>query len=328
MLLKTEKYTKRKSSVSMTPEAQRILSSKAAFNSERERELLERIKKSLGTSVLIVNAGLVESSSQDAVARVTEGFQFLVGYTYHQLGTLGGFTYSEQQIANFVNLDEGALFDDVQLKAITPAADEVFSFITRQELLGARVTVKMIVDAYEAKPYGWHLPAIQVCIARLVGISKVIIALDGSTIKRTEIAGILRNTAKHAQTTITIQKQYDEKKVADFRDFCTTFFDDAQVPKDPIELVRFSTDKFQAIKGELSARLDNLAYPFVQQLRDPIQLINDVLGQPTTWYFDEFPNLSASLLAAKEDVIDPIRAFLAGPQKEIFDALLVTYTIL
>lgn len=327
LLLKTEKYTKRKSSMSMTPEAQRILSSKAAFNSEREKELVERLKKSLGASTLYVNATLIEPTSQDAVTRITEGFQTLVGYTYSQLSILGGVTYSEGQIADFANPNAESLIDEGPLLKLTPAADDVLSFITRQELLGAKVTVKAIVDYFEAKSYGWYLAAIQVCVARLVGISKVIISLDGNIVKRTEIAALLRNTQKHAHAIVSIQKQYDEHKVAKFREFCTAFFDDAQTPKDPLELVRYASDRFQALKNELTARLENSTYPFVKQLQDPATLIMEVTGHSTEWYFEEFSSRSIALLAAKENIIDPVRAFLAGPQKDIYDAAVGLLTV-
>ena len=86
------------------------------------------------------------------------------------------------------------------------------------------VTMKTIVDAFQSKPYGWDLPAIEVIVASLIGASKVTLTVDGSTLKRSEVAGVLRNTQKHAHTIVARQKTFDDRKVADFRKFCTGFF--------------------------------------------------------------------------------------------------------
>ena len=48
---------------------------------------------------LVINAADLTSGSQEAVTRITEGFQDLIARTYTQLSLLGGRTYSEQQVA-------------------------------------------------------------------------------------------------------------------------------------------------------------------------------------------------------------------------------------
>ncbi|NEE20548.1 hypothetical protein G3M58_80565, partial [Streptomyces sp. SID7499] len=62
-----------------------ILRSKATQNGEREKELVTRIRRAVGRAELVISAADVASTSQDAVARVTDGFQDLVSRTYTQL---------------------------------------------------------------------------------------------------------------------------------------------------------------------------------------------------------------------------------------------------
>ena len=327
LLIRTEKYTKRKQTTALSPIEEQILRSKATLNVEREKELVERIRRAVGKAALVINAADLTSTAQDPIARVTDGFQDLVSRTYTQLGLLGGSTYSEQQIAAFASPDQSGMFDDPSLSALGVPGDEVLSFVLQRDRLGEQVTVKKIVDAFQAKPYGWDLASIEVVVAWLIGTSKVTLTVDGNALKRTEVAATLRNTQKHAHAVVAPQKAFDERKVAAFRKFCTEFFDEAAAPKDPLELARHGGDKLRSKLDELKARVTGSKYPFVEQLIAPIEILGQAVGKPDEWYLTEF-NLGDELLDAKESVIDPIQSFLSGGQRAIYDetvALLVLH---
>lgn len=258
------------------------------------------------------------SASQDAITRVTDGFQDLVSRTYTQLGLLGGSTYSEQQVATFANPDQSGMIDDPSLSKLATPGDEVLSYVLQRDRLGEQVTVKTIVDGFQAKPYGWDLASIEVVIAWLVGISKLTITVDSNALKRTEVAAALRNTQKHSHAVVAPQKIFDERRVAAFRKFCTDFFDEANAPKDPLELARHGSDKLHGKLDELKARVHGSKYPFVEQLSAPIALLEAAVGKSNEWYLTEF-GLGDELLDAKESVIDPIQSFLSGGQRAIYD---------
>ena len=198
-------------------------------------------------------------------------------------------------------------------KLATPG-DEVLSFILRKEAQGEQVTVKTIVDTFQAKPYGWDLASIEVFVACLIGASKVTLTVDGNVLKRSEVAAALRNTQKHSHAVVAPQKTFDERKVAAFRKFCTDFFDEANAPKDPLELARHGADKLKGKLDELKATVTGSKYPFVEQLDGPIGLLEQAVGKSDDWYLTDF-NLGDDLLDAKESVIDPIQSFLNGAQR-------------
>ena len=317
LLIKTEKYIRRKQGTSISATVDQILRSKGAQNTDREKELIERVRSSVGKATLVINAADITSSSQDAIMRVTDGFQDLISRTYAQLKLIGGVTYSEQQIASAANPDSG-LFDADTLTKLSEPAEEVLSFIIRKERLGEQVTVKTIVDSFQAKPYGWDLASIEVLIAFLIGTSKVTLAVDSNVLKRSEVATTLRNTQKHPHAVVAPQKTFDERKVAAFRKFCTDFFDEANTPKDPLELARHGADKLKGKRDELKATVAGSKYPFVTQLSVPIELLDQVVDKAADWYLTDC-SLGDDLLDAKESVIDPIQAFLNGAQRVIYD---------
>ncbi|HNP58235.1 MULTISPECIES: BREX system P-loop protein BrxC [unclassified Gordonia (in: high G+C Gram-positive bacteria)] len=156
LLLKTAKYTKQRTNSGATPSMQAILQSKQLLNADREKELIERLRQAVGNAQLIINASEVTSGSQDAVTRLADGFQELVGRTYTSLGLLGGKTFSEHQVVGAVQ-NESGIFDAETLSALKSPGGEMESWIITQTGLGEQVTIKKVVDRFETKPYGWGL---------------------------------------------------------------------------------------------------------------------------------------------------------------------------
>lgn len=327
LLLKTDKYTKRKQTTSLSAIEEQILRAKSAQNREREKELVQRLQNAVGKSTLVINAADLPASSTDALGRVSEGFQELVGRTYTQLKLLGGATYSEHQVAGAANPDSG-LFDADALLKLDQPGQEVLATILRKDTQGEQVTMKTLVDTFQAKPYGWDLPAIEVIVASLISSSKITVTVDGNVLKRSEVANALRNTQKHGHEILAPQKSFDERKVASFRRFCTDFFDDGNAPKDPLELARHGADKLKGKLDKLKATISGSRYAFVEQLRGPISLLEQAVGKPDDWYLSGF-TLGDDLLEAKENLIDPIQSFLQGAQRSIYDeaaTLLATHS--
>ena len=317
MLLKTEKYTKQRTSAGTTPSVQAILQAKQLLNSEREKELVERLRKAVGEAVLVINASTVASSSQEPIARVSDGFQELVSRTYNSLSLLGGRVYPEREVASVVKNGPG-LVDASTLSMLATPGREMESWILQQRGLGEQVTAKKIVDHFESKPYGWDLGSIEVVLGWLVGNGKVALSVDANQVARTEAPTLIRNTSKHPHLVVTPQKAYDPGKVQKFRQFCLDFFDDATIPSDAAELGSVARARLSARRDELATLVRNSRFPFIAQLTPVIELLDQVAGQTPDWYLGQF-EAGDDLLELKEEVIDPILAFVNGQQGRIFD---------
>lgn len=317
LLLKTEKYIKHRTSSGATPSMQGILQSKRILNNDREKELIERLRQAIGKAQLIINAAEVTSSSQDALARVTDGFQELVSRTYTSLGLLGGKMFSEQQVVSAVQNDN-QLFGEGTLSVLNSPGTEIESWIIMQTGLGEQVTVKKIVNRFEVKPYGWDLGSIEVVLGWLVGNGRVVLNIDSNPVVRTEAARLLRNTTKHQYVVVALQKAYNPEKVAAFKKFCTDFFDEGAVPSDATELARFGKDMLASRRDQLADLVSSNRYPFMSQLYNAVALLDSVVGKQIDWYLNDFV-MADELLEIKEDLIDPIRSFLNGQQAKIFD---------
>lgn len=319
LLLKTEKYLKQKPTTSLSLTQSQILQAKAAQNDNRAKELIARISNAVGKAELITNATNITSSSQDAVTRITDGFQHLISRTYTQLSLLGGHTFSEEDIAAHLNPDQATLLNGAGLSTLTVPGEEVRSYILLRDGKDDQVTVKSIVEHFQTRPYGWDLTAIQVVLAWLVGESHVALKLDGATLKRSEVAALLRNTAKHGNLLVSPQKDFDQRKVTTFREFCIEFLDDPSIPRDPNELAHDGAQKLSAKHAELTALMRGAQYPFIASFEEAVGLLGRVIDMPEEWYLTKF-DAHDDLLDAKSDVIDPIVIFLKGAQRDIYDS--------
>jgi len=317
LLLKTEKYVKRAQGSSRTAIEQTILQAKGTQNAEREKEIVARLRTVIGSSTLIHNATVLEVGSNDPQSRITEGFQRVIASTYTNLSMLGGATFTEQNLPSLLNPELDGHLDEMLHRFVVPGND-VLGHIEMRGKFHEQVTMRLLIDRYSKKPYGWDQWSIVAVVAYLVGQSKVELQLNGKVLARTEVTGALRNTQTYSGMVVAPQRVFDPKTVNAFRKFVIDFTDDGSLSKEPLELASAGKSRLEAKLAELQSLRANSPYAFVEQLDQPIKLLVDFVEHDTDWYVTYFREAD-DLLSAKDDVIDPIKSFLNGNQKSIFE---------
>ncbi|RMI28953.1 BREX system P-loop protein BrxC [Nocardia stercoris] len=317
LLLKTEKYVKRAQGSSRTAIEQTILQAKGTQNAEREKEIVERLRTAVGNSTLIHNAGILDASSSDAQARINEGFQRVIAATYKNLGMLAGKTFNEQSLGGFVNPAGDALFEETASILKVPGGD-VLGHLELRSKRHEQVTMRQLIDRYTAKPFGWDQWSVAAVVAYLAGQSKIEIQLNGKVLARTEITGALRNTHSYSAMIVAPQRVFDPKIVTAFRKFVVEFTDDGGITKDPLELARAGKERLEAKLTELKTLRTASPFAFIDQLDEPTQMLAELCERKADWFITDFSDAD-DLLEAKGNVIDPIKAFLNGSQRGIFE---------
>lgn len=317
LLLKTQKYVKRAQGSSRTAIEQTILQAKGTQNAEREKEIVERLRSAVGTSTLIHNAAVLDVTAVDAQARIIDGFQRVIAATYTNLGMLGSKSFNEQDLGGLVNSAGDALFEQTASTLDVPGND-MLGHLEMRANRHEQVTMRQLVDRYSAKPFGWDRWSIAAVVAYLAGQSKIEIQLNGKVLARTEITGALRNTQSYSALVVAPQRVFDPKIVNAFRNFVVEFTDDGALTKDPLELAQAGKEHLEAKLGELKALRTATSFTFINQLDDPIELLTDLAAHEPDWFISDFLDAD-DLLDAKDNVIDPIKAFLNGNQRSIFE---------
>jgi len=317
--VQTDKYVKRKRSTSLTANQSRILDGKGQTNVMRRSEMKDRVATAICDSLLVFNGAELTSTATNPETKIADGMAQIIARIYHQLSLLGDINYPETGIAAIANEEQSALVDRMSDK-LQPVAEEIATFVMAQRRLGTSITVKKAIDHFEDKPYGWPWPATLSGIARLFATGQIVLGVDSRFLKRSEVAETLRNTAKHAQTVISEQKQFDPVKVQEVRAFAAEFFAEGGLPSDPLELAATIKERLASKQTRLQTLRDAYHYPFIVWLDQPLQLLAQTAGHPADWYLDTFAATTGDLLDAKRDAIDPIEGFFSSAQKTIWDA--------
>ena len=320
LIVQTDKYVRLRAGSSLTDSQSHILDSKKRQNSKRRKELIARVRQAVGDAELIIGGASIAASSSDPVQRVQEGMEQLITRTYPHLSLLGSIQYSESDIARVAS-DDPALLDR-STDMLQPLAEEIHTWLTSQRTLGVRTTVKQVVSYFEGKPYGWTLASILCALTRLAATSRVSMTLDGNTVKRTELPAVLPiGRKKHEAITVAPQRSFDAAGVSSLRSFARDFFATGQLPNNPLELADEVGKRLEEGYRALKQQRDTFGkiYPFLDVLNEPLKLLREVMGHDAEWYLDQIPAHTDELLDAKQNAIDPVRQFLNGSQRTIYD---------
>ena len=329
MYVKTYTYLMRTDKNSQSEVRQQIISRKSVANERLYAELRARVVKAATNGEFDYNGGKVEVKSTEIQARMVEGLGTLIGRYYTNFSLLGGQRYEETDLARIIMnaaQQQPGTFDGLNVvpDKLDVPADDVFSTVSRDKKKGIADTVKSLLAKYGNAPYGWPYAATLACIGHLYGSDRITLTLDGKPVQRSEAARLLRETKKQDSICVDLPRVFDTRKVSQLRDFAKDFLGltAAELPSNAVDLAEMVAARLKQEAEKLTQlRARNAHSDFVQQLDEPIKKINYAAGMGENWLLGDFteeetPNGSEELLDLKEDVIDPIVAFLNGSQSE------------
>ena len=319
MYKRTEKYIRQNISITQQEAVKRILTDKGFQNRERYAELQQRVQSLMGKAKLFMAGADIEIGSEDAQTRVLRGFHELVSRAYSNLRMLRGITYTENDIAKCLKHSQQGLFGN-DATSLAESEQELLAFIQSNNRGGVRTTLKNLLEKFERKPYGWYYAAVLCTLANLCARGKVEVRTDGNLLEEDELERTLRNTHGHGNVVLEPQVEFTASQVRALKEFFEDFFD---APPRASEAKALGKETGIALQ-DLTHQLTPLAaqasqYPFLNVLTPVLEKLKELTGKPYTWYLTELTRQEDALLDMKESVIDPVRKFMSGPQKGIFD---------
>jgi hypothetical protein len=313
---KTEKYIRVTNSSKKNETILGILDSKSRQNMERFASVQERAKELTGKARLFVAGEEIEIASGDAKTRILKGFDELVVKTYPSLRMLGSKRFDEADVRKYLDISKDALMSEQPAEP----EQEVLAFIQSNKRVGTRTTLKGVEENFSRKPYGWSLAAIQCVTAMLLGRGKIEAKVDSNILDGADLERALKNTYGFSNVILEPQADVKASDLRRVKDFYSNFFDK---PAGANEAKALGTEIREALQGML-ANLRELhaqthEYPFLNALEQPINALQELTGKDYAFYFEELPKRENALLDMKEEVIDPLRQFMKGSNRAIYD---------
>lgn len=319
MYKRTEKYIRQNVSVTQQEVVKRILNDKGFQNRERLAELEGRLKQLMSSAKLIVNGGDADVAAEDAQTRIFKGFHLLIENSYPNLRMLRGVAFNEGDIGNHLrHSQEGLLGNDVT--NMSEPEQELLAFIQSNARGGVRSTVKSVLERFEKKPYGWYYAAIICNVALLCARGKLEVRMDSNVLENEDLERALRNTHGYGSVVLEPQVEYTASQVRALKDFYSEFFDSPPKATEAKALARESAESFDAMRQVLAETHAQVAiFPFLSVLTPVLTTLAEVAAKNTSWFLTELPRQEDALLDVKEQIIDPMRKFMGGGQKAIYE---------
>jgi hypothetical protein len=322
MYLKTDKYIKQAQSTANNEIVKRILFEKAQQNQERRRSLLTLLRKLLGEAHVYLNGSLHDRTAvSDGRNKVHSAFQDLIKLAYPNLRMLGANVFDEETVKSTMRNRQDDLFggDD---NTMSEAEAEILQVIQRRKKQSDRTTLADLRDHFAKRPYGWYPNAVWTMTARLFKRGKIEPRQESNPLNDQDFLAALLNNRLHGNTLLDPQPEFDQIKVRKLKEVYAEAFDEPCPGDEAREIANAFREKvrseLQLVKQRLS---DKNQYPFLEAL-EPVQKQLQALAEKEyTYLITNVQDFENPLLDAKEDLLDPIRRFWNGEQKQIFDRI-------
>ena len=315
---KTDKFVRQASSGAHQPGRDRIVAEKGEQNAKRRSDLKIRVNKLMANARLFVRGDDVEIASDDPQERVFKAFQVLVDKVYVNLPMLRGIAYQEADIGRALK-SAGGLFG-ADGSGLTEAEQEILNFAQSQDKIGVRVSAKALLSKFEARPFGWPMMAILSVTASLVSRGKLEARSDSALLEGVALEKALLNSNVLPNLLLSPQIEFSASQIKKLKDFYSEFFDTPPGSGEAKALGAEAAQAFGRLQAEINLLLAKTSdYPFLAALSPFSEALKAVTGKPAVWYLTDLPKQQDALLDTKEAVLDPIRNFMSGQQKAIYD---------
>lgn len=319
MYKRTEKFIRQNITDNQQDAFKRILHDKGSQNLERYAKIQQLVEQLLGKSRLFVAGSEIEIGSENALTRLVRGFLELITRAYPNLRMLRGINYTENDIGKCLKFSEDSLFGN-DVTSLAESEQEMLGYIQSNSRGGVRTTIKNLLERFGGKPYGWYYAAVLCTLASLCARGKIEARTDGNLLEDNDLDRALRNTHGHGNVVLEPQVEFTASQVRVLKEFYEDFFDTPPSANEAKDLGNETAEAFRQLTEQLNNLMVSVSqYPFLNALVPVLGRLKELNGKPYMWYLTELVRQEDSLLAMKEDVIDPIRKFMNGRQKDIFD---------
>lgn len=314
----TDKFIRQSRSGSPQPGRDRIILEKGEQNGRRAKDLELRLRKLMATARLFVRGDELDIGGDEPQERTVKAFQALVDKVYVNLPMLRGVNYVESDIAKAAS-PSSTLFGDAGT-GLTEAELDVLNHIQGQARNGVKVSAKYLTERFGAKPYGWPAVATLCITASLSGKGKCEARSDGTPLEGAELARGLNNSHMLGNILLTPQLEFTASQIRAAKDLYKELFGLPADGSDARVLGGEWAESTRNLADELNQRVtEKYKYPFVAALEPLRDQVVAMIGKPAAWYITEPVKHEDALLDAKEGILDKIRSFMGGAQKEIYD---------
>jgi hypothetical protein len=313
--LKTDLYI-RQNSGSEDETLNAILAIRAKQNGSRRQEITRLAEEQLRMAVLVVNGQTLSVGEGDPKSRFSKAYQELIRSAFPKLKMVHG-VFNETTVAAVVR-DQDDLLDGLAVQ-LSEAEQEVLVEVERSKNQAERLSAEALVRKFEGRPYGWSNWATLTFIARLYRLGKLELR-EKELLSSVEVIEALTNSRKLGGVSVRKQEVYDTSTVNALKRFHQELFNVQSLGTD----ARSTCEAFRMAMAEEAQDLREIAaqatsYPFLAAVKPWAEQAEAMAKKDDGYLLNQLESFKASWLDAEEDLITPLKQFLNGNQKTVYD---------
>jgi len=214
--------------------------------------------------------------------------------------------------------DQDDLLDGLAVQ-LSEAEQEVLVEVERSKNQAERLSAETLVRKFEGRPYGWSNWATLTFIARLYRLGKLELR-EKELLSSVEVIEALTNSRKLGGVSVRKQEVYDTSTVNALKRFHQELFNVQSIGTD----ARSTCEAFRMAMAEEAQDLREIAaqaanYPFLAAVKPWAEQAEAMAKKDDGYLLNQLGSFKASWLDAEEDLLTPLKQFLNGNQKTVFD---------
>jgi hypothetical protein len=327
-VLKIEEYRKKKNITQLPESIQNILNNKQAEVRERRRRVRELLEDAIKSGKFFINGDDANIKGSTVKEKINTALHSLVDNVYTKLGYVKEFLDSERELLSVLSIKDEQLTLSPEIKhdPNESATKEMFDFITMQDSIQKQVRVKILLDRYSDKPYGWRLLDIQRLIAELLREQRIRLRYNSEYLEpeesATKIVTVLTKTSEADRGIILKRVKVDEALIKTAKKLCKDVFNTTDLPDDEdglVKEIRTLMEKQVAEINAFKARYEGRKYPGMSLLDKGLEYFDEFhKGLDNASFFAKMKELQKDLSYWEEDMTY-VKGFFGSDQKDIFD---------
>ena len=288
------------------------------------------LTEALKEATIYVNGDIARLNARDVSARIQEAIGRLVQIVYHKLSYIDT-PMGEPEIRKmFHTSNQLSLSLEGGTEPNIHALEDVLGFIAMNSKNYMKTSMKTIKDRFTKAPYGFVEDDVNWLVARLFKRGDLSFTVNGASVT-------LLNKSEEELVNIVTKKQYVDKLLMEVRirvddrdkkavrDVMKELFhvssaadDEDMVMKSFQNYARNMIDEMDRLEGEYQ-RYD---YPGKRTVNDGIKLLRSVLQYTAPLEFFQYVSKQRESFYDLAEDYEPVKAFFAGEQKQIFQRAL------
>jgi hypothetical protein len=323
-VLKIEEYRKKKNPTQLPENIQNILNNKQGEARDRRRRVRDMLEEAIKGGIFFINGNKADIKGSLVKERINGGFQSLVENVYTKLGYVKSFLESEKDLISILRRDTEQITIDGNRASVNElAVKEVMEFISLQDSMQKQIRVKVLLDRFGDKPYGWKDLDIAGLIAELMKEQRVRIRLNSEYLEPEDglTVNALTKSSEVDKVIVVKRVKVDEPLLKVAKNISKQLFNKTDVADDEDGLVkdlRYLINQHMLEIQALKNRYEGRKYPGESLLDRGLDYFGEFTkGLDNVTFFTKLRDLEEKLLDWEEDVT-LVKSFFAT-QRDIFD---------